>query len=112
MTRTEHLLTVLAEECAEVAQRTSKALRFGINEIEPDQPHTNAQRIFFEMVDLMAVYGLLEMEKLVPAIGSAQGEVAAKVAKVEKYLAYAQECGTLSLSSGPIEASGGKIRHE
>lgn len=28
MTRAEHLLTILEEECIEVAQRISKALRF------------------------------------------------------------------------------------
>ena len=31
MTREEHLLTIVAEECAEVAQRATKALRFGSN---------------------------------------------------------------------------------
>jgi len=29
----EHLLIILAEECSEVAQRASKALRFGLREI-------------------------------------------------------------------------------
>jgi hypothetical protein len=33
---TDHLLACLAEECAEVSQRVMKALRFGINEIQPE----------------------------------------------------------------------------
>jgi len=32
MNRMEHLLAVLAEECAEVAQRCSKAQRFGMHQ--------------------------------------------------------------------------------
>jgi hypothetical protein len=38
MTRDEHLMTIAMEECAEVAQRVSKAVRFGMEEIQPGQP--------------------------------------------------------------------------
>ena len=50
------LLEILAEECAEVIQRVTKALRFGIDEVQPGQPHTNAQRISYEMGDVLAVH--------------------------------------------------------
>ncbi len=33
MNRRDHLLDILAEECAEVAIRVSKALRFGLDEV-------------------------------------------------------------------------------
>jgi len=39
----------LAEECAEVSQRATKALRFGLTDpkgSEPDQPYTNQERLF------------------------------------------------------------------
>jgi hypothetical protein len=36
MNPTEHLLSCLAEECAEVAQRASKSLRFGLSEVQPN----------------------------------------------------------------------------
>jgi len=59
MTRSEHLLVILAEECNEVAQRVSKALRFGLEEIQPGQGKTNAERISDELDDLMAVLEML-----------------------------------------------------
>lgn len=56
------LLTVLAEELAEIALecsqgaiRISKALRFGLAEVQPGQPFDNAQRIAREVGDLLAV---------------------------------------------------------
>jgi NTP pyrophosphatase (non-canonical NTP hydrolase) len=48
------LLTILAEECCEVGQRVSKALRFGLMEIQPGQPLSNAERIAEELGDLLA----------------------------------------------------------
>lgn len=41
----EHLLTVLSEECAEVQQAVSKALRFGAKDSRPGTDSTNAQEI-------------------------------------------------------------------
>jgi hypothetical protein len=46
------LLIILIEECAEVAQRATKMLRFGIDEIQPDQPFDNAERLSDEVGDL------------------------------------------------------------
>ncbi len=48
------LLTILAEECCEVGQRVSKALRFGLMEVQPGQPLSNAERISEELGDLLA----------------------------------------------------------
>lgn len=48
------LLTILAEECCEVGQRVSKALRFGLMEVQPGQPLSNADRISEELGDLLA----------------------------------------------------------
>lgn len=59
------IMIILAEECAEVIQRVSKALRFGVDEIQPGQPYTNAQRLGCEigqltyMVDLCVARGLI-----------------------------------------------------
>jgi hypothetical protein len=52
------LLIILMEECAEVQQRASKALRFGLDEIQPDQPHDNVHRLSLEVGDLVAVLDL------------------------------------------------------
>ncbi len=79
------LLTILAEECCEVGQRVSKALRFGVNEIQPGQPLTNAQRISEELGDLFSVVDhLVELGVL----DWADVDVAhvAKDIKLEKFL--------------------------
>jgi len=49
------LITILAEECCEVAQRCTKALRFGVDEVQPGQPRTNGDRIGLEVGDFMEV---------------------------------------------------------
>lgn len=91
MTRTEHLLTILAEECAEVAQRVSKAIRFGLTEVQPGQPLTNAKRIEHEMLDLLAAWNMLAREGAFPdACGPNEAAVRmeAKAEKVERFLAF------------------------
>lgn len=91
MTRDEHLMTIAAEECAEVAQRISKALRFGLTEVQPGQTMTNAERIRQEYSDLAAA---LEMIGIGAPLGKWMDD---KRAKVEKYLAYSAELGTLTV---------------
>lgn len=49
------LLIILAEECNEAAKRVSKALRFGLNEVQPGQDATNAERIGQELQDVAAL---------------------------------------------------------
>lgn len=44
MTRDEHLYTIAGEEGVEVAQRCSKALRFGGSEVQPGQTMDNRAR--------------------------------------------------------------------
>lgn len=94
MNRQEHLLTILAEECAEVAQRATKALRFGLDEVQPGQDLTNAERIVVELTDLFAVVLMLEEEGHLVLDGS--GGENAKRAKVEKYLLLSEMLGTLT----------------
>lgn len=88
MTRNEHLLVILAEECNEVAQRCTKALRFGLTEVQPGQEHTNAQRIRYELADLIGVVEMLYF-RLDPKL------IGAKKDKVEKFLLYSKKCGLL-----------------
>lgn len=59
------LLTILGEEAAETIQRATKAMRFGLSEVQPGQGRTNAQRLaqeigdFLGMVDQLIAQGLL-----------------------------------------------------
>lgn len=94
MTREEHLLICLAEECDEVGQRVMKALRFGLSEVQAGQELTNAERILDEMQDLVAVYTILSNEGIVPDIGFV--DVNRKLAKIEKFMAISRREGVLS----------------
>ena len=60
MTKDECLLVVLSEECAEVQQAVSKALRFGLNNCHPDTPGcTNEYNILYEFYQLEEVMYML-----------------------------------------------------
>ena len=101
MNRLEHLLVILMEECDELSQDTAKALRFGVHE-QRDLPTSNAQRMNQEYNDLAAVIGMINAEMHLQgggAIFNNDADMArAKRKKVEKYLKYSEECGTL----GPL----------
>lgn len=88
MNTTEHLLTILAEECAEVAQRASKAARFGLTEIQPGQEENNTRRLERELADLMATADALGLRVR-------DEDKAAKREKLKKFMQYADEIGTL-----------------
>jgi NTP pyrophosphatase (non-canonical NTP hydrolase) len=93
MKRQEHLLTCLAEECAEVAQRVSKALRFGLAEVQPGQGLSNADRIADEVADLIAVVQILAYEDVIPL---RMVDPLKKLAKIERFMAISREHGVLS----------------
>lgn len=102
MTRQEMLFTLLAEESVEVAQRCTKILRFGLAEKQPGQETTNIERLLLEVIDLFAVLEVLkdaipDDDLLLDAdiLGDLDTLVDKKKAKIEKYLAYSKECGTL-----------------
>lgn len=95
MTRTEHLLLCVAEECAEIAHRVSKALRFGLDEVQPGQPLNNVQRIEQEINDLTAVLIMCREQGIMSAQPDHEA-IARKKQKVEEYLLYSARCGTLS----------------
>lgn len=96
MNRQEHLLTCLAEECAEVAQRVSKALRFGLAEVQPGQPLDNAERIVEEVRDLWAVVEILQDEGALPIIGISTKDVNAKRDKIERFMSISLKNGVLA----------------
>ncbi len=49
------ILVILGEECCEIGQRTAKAQRFGLGEIQPGHEHTNSERASQEVGDLLGV---------------------------------------------------------
>ncbi|ABE50989.1 hypothetical protein [Methylobacillus flagellatus] len=95
MNLVEHLFTVAGEECGEIAQMCSKVNRFGMNEVFPGQPLTNAQRMHVEIDDLMAMIELLNQHADFGYAPSST-RIEAKKAKVMKYAAYSKQLGTLT----------------
>ena len=101
MTRTEHLLAILAEECDEVSQRAIKALRFTLNEVQPGQEYHNAIRIVHEYADLVGAFELLRAEPSFYPLFDEQsswfrGMVEDKKEKVEKFLLLSKSLGALT----------------
>lgn len=89
LTRLQSLLTTCGEEAVEVAQRCSKALRFGLHQTQLGQPHDNATRIIREFTELVAVMEMADL-LVVSDLGCVRVNpvlVAAKKEKVEAYLA-------------------------
>ncbi len=101
MNRAEHLLSILAEECCEVGQCCSKALRFGPDETQPGDMRSNADRILEEYHDLQATVAMLQDDGVLPVVpnGVVVERILAKREKVERYLRYSAECGTLDSKS-------------
>jgi len=93
-TERDHLLSTLAEECAEVIQRITKAQRWGLYEVQPGQELNNEQRIRYEVNDLYAVIDLL-YERQGVVLHRDNEQVIAKKAKVLHFMQYAREIGEL-----------------
>ena len=91
MTREQYLLTCLAEECAEVAQCASKAIRFGLSPLsgrpEEWRKVNNREDIEAELGDLL---GLVDMLGLIPCPDKRKQ----KPAKVDRYMRLSVDLGT------------------
>jgi ribosomal protein S27AE len=99
VTLLDMLLGILGEEGVEVAQRCSKATRFGLDEVQQGQPHSNADRIMGEVADLLAVYEMLQEGQHLPAISGEHKE--RKKQKVAEFMLYSWQQGRLELPVCP-----------
>ena len=91
MDRKEHLLVLLAEECAELQQTIAKTLRFGL-----DSEHNgrdNYTSMIIEFNDILAVIELLKDENI--EIELVDYFFERKQKKIEKYLTVSKKLGTL-----------------
>lgn len=94
MNRTEHLLVCLAEECAEVGQAVGKALRFGLTDNPPGGGLRNDEYIVRELHDVFAILELLTECGALDR-GHYGTAIKEKKEKVERFMRYAEERGTL-----------------
>lgn len=93
------LITIAAEELDEIVWvlgqiitaaaragvRASKALRFGVSEVQPGQQHSNAYRLGSELGDLLKVMNLLIERDIIP-MEAVESAFAEKDAKLRKFL--------------------------
>lgn len=96
MTRMQYLLGKVAEEAAEVAQRALKAQEFGMREVQPGQPLNNAERLQYEVNDLVGVLRMAFDEFSSPEdfLFLFDPDLQfLKMQKVEKFMQYSRELG-------------------
>lgn len=72
MTHNDNLLVTLMEECSEIQQATSKALRFGLDGISPTEQKSNKDLILQEYYELTAIMDMLIDDEVLPRYSSAK----------------------------------------
>jgi len=97
MTKTQHLLLKLTEECAEVQKEVCKALEFGLNSTNPETQEVNRLAIAKELNDLLAVVEMLSKDSDVLNTSVIYSDEAMQVKKdkVNRYMRFAKEIGEL-----------------
>lgn len=95
MNRLQLLLTKLAEEGSEIAQIALKTQQFGLHEVCPGQPFTNAERVHQEIDDLWAAVEMLN-EEYGLGYSPNRERIETKKIKVNKYAAYSTELGQVA----------------
>jgi hypothetical protein len=93
LTRQQRYLIGAEEECLEVGQRISKALLFGIDEVQEGQPLNNRERLIYEFNDLCTMMELALGYPIGMLIDKDMMQL--KREKFEKYLQYSKSLGLL-----------------
>lgn len=101
MRKNEYLTLVAMEECAEIQQALSKAIRFGFDDHHPSRAdETNEEQMLTEFYQLTAM--IEEMQNKGIIVGFTQEKIEKvkhdKIEKVYKYMDYSEEKGLLEKS--------------
>lgn len=80
------ILVILMEECAEVAVRTSKLIRFGRDECQPGQMHSNRARLSAEVGDLLAMIDMAADAGLIFSVSDLKHLKNKKISKLSVYM--------------------------
>jgi NTP pyrophosphatase (non-canonical NTP hydrolase) len=99
LNKTERLLNLIQEECAEVAQRASKCIRFGLYEAREGRP-LNIRLLAEELNDLLTVFSMLDEEVNGDFERTFTEEEAIqwqqdKIEKILKYEEYSRQLGLI-----------------
>lgn len=92
----ENLLIIAMEECAEIQQEISKALRFGVDSHHPDEPDIdNGERVLREYYQLKMVMNELMARRIIPPISEREQTqiMFAKRDSIEKWEEYSKDLG-------------------
>jgi hypothetical protein len=92
LTVQQHLLVKLMEECAEVVQAAAKALLFGIEHSGPKM-ESNLANLNFELSDVIGTIQACKDHGI--ELHMCPHAAHAKVGKIERYMEYSKELGTL-----------------
>jgi len=83
------------EECSEVQQAISKALRFGLKDSNPNTPRrNNAEDIAHELIDILSIRDMLLHNTAIPPLDEVELKEA-KIAKLKKYIKISTEVGII-----------------
>lgn len=98
MTEIQAILNQVMEECCEVGQRASKAIRFGLDEVQPGQEMTNAERLVGEFIDLCVAMKELNDKGLIklPADDEFDRAFEERMKKALRYRNYSRERGQVA----------------
>lgn len=98
LTEDQAILIQASEECCEVQHRISKALRFGLDEVQSGQSASNRERIEAEIVDLVCLLELMQKRGIItlPIPEVPYDLTKSKREKLRRYLAYSKELGIVS----------------
>lgn len=97
MNRTEHILFILAEECAELAKIASKSARFGLESAYSSKTNRD---LLLEDRDILGTFELLSREISFPEGLYSEKDIPIliqeKIKKIEHFLKYSDDSGLLS----------------
>ena len=98
MRKNEYLALVAMEECAEIQQALSKAIRFGFDDHHPSKAdETNEEQLLTEFYQLTAMIEELQKQEIIT--GFTQEKIKKvkqnKIEKVYRYMDYSKEKGLL-----------------
>ena len=82
MTKQEYLLVCANEEAIEIATAIDKSLRFGLNNLVPNETYDNKTHIVKEFNDLVAILEMLVDQGVLLTGFNDREHIAAKKAKV------------------------------
>lgn len=98
MNKEQYLLSCLSEECGEAIKEIGKAHRFGLDD-KWKEKLTPREALYNECIDVIAVITMLCIEDIIPNCFSDGPGVKTKIERVEKYMKYSEEKGTLQVKS-------------